>query len=139
MQIDLDNLTARSILLQHLVRDMAALVESRDGEIERLQLIIKNLQRTQCGRRSERLDPDHLALAWKTSTAMSRALGKEPRPRSKAERRNRRKRRRRGAKRSRIICRATIFGSISKTLRAPAAALHAIGESVSEMLNWVPA
>jgi len=45
-----------------LLRDMAAVVEHRDGEIERLQTIIKQLQRTQFGRRSERLDPDQLAL-----------------------------------------------------------------------------
>ncbi|WP_258596788.1 transposase [Mesorhizobium sp. AR07] len=37
---------------------MASVVESRDGEIERLQSIIKKLQRAQFGRRSERLDPD---------------------------------------------------------------------------------
>ena len=37
-------------LLHHLVGDMAAVVESRDGEIERLQLIIKKLQRAQFGR-----------------------------------------------------------------------------------------
>jgi len=36
-------------LLHHLERDIAALVESRDGEIERLQLIIKKLQRAQFG------------------------------------------------------------------------------------------
>ena len=35
---------------------------SRDSEIERLQLIIKQLQRARFGRRSERLDPDQLAL-----------------------------------------------------------------------------
>ena len=42
---------------------MAAAVEHRDGEIERLKSIIKKLQRAQFGRRSERLDPDQLALA----------------------------------------------------------------------------
>ena len=43
-------------LLHRLVRDMAAVVETRDGEIERLQLIIKKLQRAQFGRRSERIE-----------------------------------------------------------------------------------
>ncbi len=42
---------------------MAAVVEHRDGEIERLKPIIKQLQRTQFGRRSERLDDDQLVLA----------------------------------------------------------------------------
>ena len=63
MRFDLDNLPVDTAVLHHLVRDMAALVESRDGEIERLQLIIKKLQRAQFGRRSERLDPDQMALA----------------------------------------------------------------------------
>ncbi len=35
---------------------------TRDDEIGRLQRLIKQLQRTQFGRRSERLDPDQLAL-----------------------------------------------------------------------------
>ena len=63
MRIGLDNLPVDTSLLHHLVRDMAAVVESRNDEIERLQLIIKKLQRAQFGRRSERLDPDQMALA----------------------------------------------------------------------------
>jgi len=63
MLVDLQNLPSDPALLQRLVRDMAAAVESRDGEIERLQSIIKKLQRAQFGRSSERLDPDQLALA----------------------------------------------------------------------------
>ena len=62
MRIDLDNLPSDTVLLHRLVRDMATVVEHRDGEIERLQTIIKQLQRAQFGRRSERLDPDQLAL-----------------------------------------------------------------------------
>lgn len=49
-------------LLHALVRDMAAAVKSRDGEIERLQAIVKQFQRARFGRRSERLDPDQFAL-----------------------------------------------------------------------------
>src|SRR6266487_4112005 len=62
MQLDLDNLPSDTTLLHRLVCDMAAVVERRDGEIERLQLIIRQLQRAQYGRRSERLDADQLAL-----------------------------------------------------------------------------
>jgi hypothetical protein len=57
MRLDLDNLPSDMALLHGLLRDMAAVVQHRDGEIERLQTIIKQLQRTQFGRRSERLDP----------------------------------------------------------------------------------
>jgi hypothetical protein len=63
MRLDLDNLPSDMVLLHGLLRDMAAVVEHRDGEIERLQTVIKQLQRMQFGRRSERLDPDQLALA----------------------------------------------------------------------------
>lgn len=63
MRLDLENLPSDISLLHQLVREMAGVVESRDGEIERLQSIIKKLQRAQFGRRSERLDPDQLALA----------------------------------------------------------------------------
>ncbi|MDZ4791650.1 MAG: transposase [Hyphomicrobiales bacterium] len=41
---------------------MAGVVERRNGEIERLQIIIKQLQRAQFGRRSKSLHPDQLAL-----------------------------------------------------------------------------
>ena len=54
MQLDINNLPTDTALLHQLVRDMAAVVEHRDGEIERLRLIIKKLQRGQFGRRSER-------------------------------------------------------------------------------------
>src|SRR5258708_6827676 len=63
MQLDLNNLPSDTVLLHRLVRDIASVVEHRDSEIERLQSIIKKLQRAQFGRRSERLDADQLALA----------------------------------------------------------------------------
>jgi hypothetical protein len=62
MRLDLDNLPHDTALLHRLVRDMAAQVSTRDGEIERLRHIVKELQRMRFGRRSERLDPDQLAL-----------------------------------------------------------------------------
>ncbi len=63
MRLDLENLPTDTALLHQLVRDMAGFVGERDGEIERLKAIIKQLQRAQFGRRSERLDPEQLALA----------------------------------------------------------------------------
>src|ERR1700676_3158720 len=62
MRLDLENLPSDPALLHRLVRDMVTVVEQRNGEIDRLQLIIRQLQRAQYGRRSERLDPDQLAL-----------------------------------------------------------------------------
>jgi hypothetical protein len=62
MQLDLNNLPTDTALLHRLVRDIVGSIEHRDGEIERLKSIIKQLQRAQFGRRSERLDPDQLAV-----------------------------------------------------------------------------
>jgi transposase len=63
MQLDLNNLPTDTELLHRMVRDIVGGIEHRDSEIERLKSIIKQLQRMQFGRRSERLDPDQLALA----------------------------------------------------------------------------
>ncbi len=59
MRLDLESLPSDIDLLHCLVRDMAAVVETRDDEIGRLQRLIKQLQRTQFGRRSERLGQCH--------------------------------------------------------------------------------
>ena len=69
MQLDLNNLPSDTALLHRLVREMAVVVDSRDGEIERLQLIIKKLQRAQFGRRSNAWMPSNSRSRLKTSTA----------------------------------------------------------------------
>jgi len=61
-RLDLNNLPSDTALLHRLLGDMASLVEQRDGEIDRLQLIIKQFRRARFGRRSERTDADQLAL-----------------------------------------------------------------------------
>ena len=68
MQLDLNNLPTDTMLLQRLVCDIAATIEHRDSEIDRLKSIIKQLQRAQFGRRSERLDPDQLALGLRADS-----------------------------------------------------------------------
>lgn len=136
MLIDLENLPSDPELLQRLVRDMASVVESRDGEIERLQSIIKKLQRAQFGRRSERLDPDQLALALEDLDAdigrvrESRSgVGKPP-----PERPSRRKPLPEHLPREDVVL--DVDGAACACCGG---ALHAIGESVSEMLDWIPA
>jgi len=57
MQLDLADLPNDTILLHRLVRDLVADKEQRDGEIDKLRHIIRQLQRGQLGRRSERLEP----------------------------------------------------------------------------------
>ena len=136
MRFDLDDLPSEPALLQHLIRDMAAAVEHRDGEIERLKSIIKKLQRAQFGRRSERLDPDQLALALEE---IDSDLAREERSvrlaKSKAGERPSRRKPLPGHL-SREEVRLDIESMICSCCGG---ALHVIGESVSEMLDWVPA
>src|SRR5882757_4368190 len=136
MQLDLNNLPSDTVLLHRLVREMAVVVDSRDGEIERLQLIIKKLQRAQFGRRSERLDADQLALALEDLNGDIARI-RESRPAittEAAEAPSRRKRLPDHLPREDVL-----LDVDSEICDCCGGALHAIGESVSEMLDWVPA
>src|SRR5215467_4166278 len=90
MQLDLNNLPSDTALLHRLVRDMASVVEQHESEIDRLELIIKQLQRARFGRRSERIDADQLALGLEdVETDIARA---EAKPEPLANTKNRKKR-----------------------------------------------
>lgn len=136
MRFDLENLPSDTVLLHRLVREMADVVESRDGEIERLQIIIKKLQRAQFGRRSERLDADQLALALEDLDGdiarireSRQAIATEA-----AEAPSRRK-----PLPDHLPREDVLLDVDSKICGCCGGALHAIGESVSEMLDWIPA
>ncbi len=140
MRLDLENLPSDIDLLHRLVRDMAAAVETRDDEIGRLRRLLKQLQRTQFGRRSERLDPDQLALGIedldadiaRTEAHHAVPSANDPEPDSRAASR-----------------RPTLPGPLPRedvTLDVESdecpdcgGRLHLIGEATSEMLDWVPA
>jgi transposase len=136
MLIDLEHLPLDTAVLHQLVRDMAAVAGSRDGEIERLRMIIKTLQRAQFGRRSERLDPDQLALALedlegdisRIEASRPTAAKAEPEPPS-----------RRKPLPDHLPREDVLLDVGSPICACCGGALHAIGESVSEMLDWVPA
>ena len=140
MRIDLDDLPVDTSLLHHLVRDMAAVVESRDSEIERLQLIIKKLQRAQFGRRSERLDPDQMALALEDLDS-DVACARESRPavETSAEEAPPEPRSRRKPLPDHLPREDVRLDVDSQACGCCGAKLHSFGESVSEMLDWVPA
>lgn len=137
MRLDLENLPQDPVLLHRLVRDMAGLIEHRDDEISRLQGIIKQLQRAQFGRRSERLDSSQLALALEdldtdlaeiTEGGSEKPISDPPSV---------------GARRKPL---PDHLGRVDRILDVETdvcahcgGALHTIGESVSEMLDWVPA
>jgi hypothetical protein len=146
MRFDLENLPADLSMLQALVRDLAATLEAdrgrldeATGEIERLRTIIRHLQRVRFGRSSERLDADQLVIELEDLDAdVARieeslpAADVEP-PRTSVE-----------AKDSRRLpenlARSEIVINV-ETGVCPCCGgtLHLIGETVSEMLDWVPA
>jgi transposase len=136
MRIELDNLPSNIEMLHRLVRDMAAAVEHRDGEIERLQTIIKQLQRMQFGRRSERLDPDQLALGLDDLDA---DIGRVEAslPTAKAETVDVRPRRK--PLPDHLPREELVIDVTADMCPGCGGAMHSIGESVSEMLDWVPA
>jgi transposase len=136
MRFDLENLPSDTALLHRLVREMAAVVESRTSEIERLQSIIKKLQRAQFGRRSERLDADQLALALEDLDGDIARI-RESRPIVIAKTDDGRPKRKPLPDH---LPREDIMLAIASDIcGCCGGALHAIGESVSEMLDWVPA
>jgi transposase len=136
MRFDLENLPSDTALLHRLVREMAVVVESRTSEVERLQSIIKKLRRAQFGRRSERLDADQLALALEDLDGDIARI-RESRPIVIAETDDgppKRKPLPDHLPREDIML--AIAGDICGCCGG---ALRAIGESVSETLDWVPA
>src|SRR4051794_27509319 len=72
MDIDLATLPDDVETLQRMVRRLAAertALSEAQAEIERLRLIVKKLQRSQFGRRAERLDDDQLQLGFEDLNA----------------------------------------------------------------------
>ena len=135
MRLDLDNLPHDRALLHRLVRDMACLVEHRDDEISRLQQIIKQLQRAQYGRRSERTDPGQLALGLEDLDAdIAEIIESRPAPVVAEPAPARRKPLPEHLERE-----ERLLDIQGEGCARCGGALHPIGESVSEMLDWVPA
>ena len=117
--------------------------DAAQAEIEKLRLLIRQLQRGQFGRRSERLDPDQLQLgledleqtAAAAEAAQEEAGCKEQRPLGRPGL----------GDATWAPCRRTCRGSRSlvdvedKSCPCCGGALHVIGEDTSEMLDIVPA
>jgi transposase len=89
MDIDLAALPDDVETLQQLVRSLAAertSLREANAEIERLNLIIKKLQRSQFGRRAEQLDSDQLQLGLEDlNTDLARVEARLPISSTKAE------------------------------------------------------
>ena len=140
MRIDLDDLPTDPELLQRLVRDLVADKERRDGEIDKLRLIIKQLQRHQFGRRSEKLDPGQLALGFEDLDAdIGRVEEKQAQSKPPKRDPDAAKPAPRGALPAHLPRHDVTHDIDKSSCPCCGGALHAAGETVSEMLDWVPA
>src|SRR3990170_238479 len=141
MDIDLATLPDDVETLQRMVRTLAAeraALSEAQAEIERLQLIVQKLQRSQFGRRAERLDTDQLQFGLEArepdlagaEARLPSAETKPSRTRSPVDRPSL------PAHLPRQDMRLDIE---HQTCPCCGGELHAIGETVSEMLDYVPA
>src|SRR4051812_2915987 len=119
--------------------------EERDAaqaEIEKLRLLIRQLQRNRFGRRSERLDPDQLQLGLEDleqTAAAAEAAQEEGAARSSTPRTPRVRRRNLGSLPAHLPRVEVLVDLEDKNCPCCGGALHVIGEDTSEMLDIVPA
>ncbi len=138
----------RALLLAERTRHAEELAAARgeadraQGEIARLMAIIKELQRHRFGRRSERLDPDQLALALEDLEQMLAAAqaaaeqdGKAPAKPAAARKRQIN----RGALPAHLPREEIVIDVADKTCACCGGLKHRIGEDVSERLDVIPA
>jgi hypothetical protein len=136
MQLDLANLPTDTALLHRLARHIATTIEHNNSEIGRLKSIIKQLQRAQFGRRSERLDPDQLALGLED---LDSDLAREEECRPQVERQQTERSSHRKPLPDHLPRADVRLDLDNMTCACCGETLHLISESVSEMLDWIPA
>jgi transposase len=114
--------------------------DAAQAEIEKLRLLIRQLQRGQFGRRSEKLDPDQLQLGLEDleQTAATEAAQEEV-AKSSISRTPRVRRRNLGSLPAHLPRIEVLVDIENKSCSCCGGALHAIGEDTSEMLDIVPA
>src|SRR5215218_10246016 len=116
--------------------------DAAQAEIEKLRLLIRQLQRGQFGRRSEKLDPDQLQLGLenlKQTVAAAEAAQEAGSRSSDTARPPRVRRRNLGALPAHLPRVEALVDIEDKSCPCCGGALHAIGESREEMLDIVPA
>jgi transposase len=117
--------------------------DTATAEVEKLQLIIKELMRSRYGARSEKLDPDQLQLALE-EVAQSLGLAQtvvETEPAADKQVTDERKppQRNRGALPPHLPRVEVVVDVEDKRCPCCGGAMHVIGEDVAEMLDVVPA
>ena len=112
------------------------------GEVARLMAIIKELQRHRFGRRSERIDPEQLALALEdleqavaAAQAAAEKIAETPAKRATTRKRNIN----RGALPPHLPREEIVIDVADKTCACCGGLKHRIGEDVSERLDMIPA
>src|SRR4051794_15763539 len=116
--------------------------EAAQAEIEKLRLLIRQLQRGQFGRRSERLGPDQLQLGLEDleqTVATAEAAREEAATRSGTPRVPRVRRRNLGALPAHLPRVEVLVDVADKSCPCCGGAMHVIGEDAREMLDPVPA
>src|SRR4051812_1115679 len=116
--------------------------EAAQAEIEKLRLLIRQLQRGRFGRRSEKLDPDQLQLGLEDleqAAAAAEAAQEAAARSSGAPRPPRSRRRNLGALPAHLPRVEVLVDVEDKACPCCGGALHVIGEDTSEMLDVVPA
>src|SRR5690242_1845281 len=116
--------------------------EAAQAEVEKLRLLIRQLQRNRFGRRSERLDPDQLQLGLEDleqTAAAAEAAQEGAAARRSTPRTPRVRRRNLGALPAHLPRVEVLVDVEDKNCPCCGGALHVIGEDTSEMLDIVPA
>src|SRR3954464_1827311 len=138
LEIERDTATAERDAVRterDLIREGGA---GAKAEIEKLRLLIRQLQRDRFGRRSERLDPDQLQLGLEDleqTVAAAEAAQEEVTAKSGTPRTPRVRRRNLGALPAHLPRIETLVDVGDKTCPCCGEALHVIGEDTSEMLD----
>src|SRR3954462_11337173 len=115
--------------------------DAAQAEIEKLRLLIRQLQRGRFGRRSEKLDPDQLQLGLEDleQAAAAAEAAQEEGAKGSTPRVPRVRRRNLGALPAHLPRVEILVDVADKTCPSCGGALHAIGEDREEMLDIVPA
>src|SRR3954471_8314124 len=141
LQAERDTVLAERDAVQ-IERDLVR--EERDAaqaEIEKLRLLIRQLQRGRFGRRSERLDPDQLQLGLEDleQTVAANEAAQEEVANGSTPRVPRVRRRNLGALPAHLPRVEVLVDLEDKSCPCCGGALHVIGEDTSEMLDIIPA
>src|ERR671912_2020026 len=136
--------TQNASLLSLQAKHDAVLAErdAAQAEIEKLRLLIRQLQRDRFGRRSEKLDPDQLQLSLEDleqTVAAAEAAQEEVAARNSTPRTPRVRRRNLGALPAHLPRVEVLVDLEDKNCPCCGGALHMIGEDTSEMLDIIPA